>query len=1706
MTTTSSRMKTTLFLASGLALLLTPQMTARAADGEILQSANRPPVQTFYAPLPETSVLQALQSIHGGANWSRPSSPLYSYTSISVFVDGTVIYYDQWEDGYERDIANPNHLWSPSNPTGTQIWGDGDPSNGYPPDMPGDVLNAGEVIILSDKIPVDRIGRNAYWDGGDKFASTKPVSASRIVWASESKTLFAGGNEMYDTSYFGNGFVCPFGEDTPKQNEIFEYTGLMIMAGPDGASIALDTDADGKTEYTYELAEGETVFVDGGVHEGATVTASAGSVQVDIVTGDVYDGYESRFYKLLPTRMWSTAYTSPVGTSSRKGGSRVWMYNPGDTALQVTWETRSRSGKTTLPARASGYVAVTDANSGIRVTADAPFYACQAIDCVGRGTSTRRSGGDNRTYDWGLTLVPDNALSTQIVTGIGLGQDPTERQTENSTPVWVTSPIRDTVVYVDYDGNLSTGSRVDPNGNRCDQIVSLDRLDSTRLYNPSGDQTGMLVYTLDGTRICAAWGSDPSKASSGSPGLDLGTGIPPMPECFVQKESELTQDNDGDGWLTPGDTLTYRLQVLNVGRQPVTDITLREVLPEAGIAYVEGTFAYTNPWGTKRALPDAAFTALASESGLEVTALDENFIPLYSDGTLNPGETWTFSFDVELLSLSGEEPDSLLNRVILETPYSTITNSVQDALRCRIGDWVWLDANGNGMQDAGEKPLPGVMVTLVDAQGNTVTDDRDLPYTAVTGADGAYLFRGVRPGTYAVAFSAPAAYTLTTADSGTDDEIDSDPAAATGRTALFTIRGGRVNLTHDAGFVIAPDANAAVSLVKTADSAPDGEPLEVSSGDTVVYSYTITNTGSVALRDLTLTDDKLGDIAELADLVLAPGESVVLTAEAMLLRDTVNIATVTGTPCADDGSDLPYVSDEPSYTVSAEDDATVLVPDAEPEPTSSLGSIVWCDADGDGIRDAGERGVSGVPVTLLRVTADGLETVATAKTDAAGVYRFTGLSAGDYLVRFSPNDSWSFTLPLQGDDTAVDSDAHPETGETETITLSAGEDLLTIDCGLVGGIPPGVCDWLEIAEKYNALIMGNLTTGTGDTEGNLLVGGNAMLGYGYSVGLIGPGYGRTRDAARPGTDALVVRGDLTESSVPDINGNVVYGGTYTNLTGTTAYRAYELRHVAPVTLDADWNVPEDGSGRTLEDVAADIVSFAKMAAALPDSEGVVYDASNPWDIVWTGTNTWRNVFSVTTNTFTLASNGIRLDVPPASKVLVNIFADTVNWTYASIALPEGMSPSQVLFNFVGTKTIETSGFLIPGSVLAPDADGAFLGGSIDGFAFFGGDVLTDTGFEFHDYPFLAFDCSESDVVTLRPALTLTTAVTAAEGVDGFSPAAEGELVRLPAGSVATLRWTIANPSTRTLSGIRLTDPLTGAVFAGPDTLAPGAAWTQTVTRVIGASTNVTASVTAAVDAVEGEDPYAGWTLTATDDLRFVTYDEAGWTAHLAAEALTAPAGAYVPRPDFEVTAIAFIEKPTITGDVFSVSVTIANSGEVSAIPGRLAIYIDAPEPVTAADLPDAWIDLTATDKALLAGGEGVTYEFHGLRAPADAGALHVRALIDAQDSVEELSEGNNQLPVFAWLIPITVHTSLSADGVTLRWNSYEGQVYSIRAAETVEGDAFAPCEGTDVNGIDLTNIPATPPENSVTIPLDDSRSMRFFRLRAEILNDAADLK
>ncbi|MGP1664987.1 MAG: MSCRAMM family protein [Rhodanobacter sp.] len=61
---------------------------------------------------------------------------------------------------------------------------------------------------------------------------------------------------------------------------------------------------------------------------------------------------------------------------------------------------------------------------------------------------------------------------------------------------------------------------------------------------------------------------------------------------------------------------------------------------------------------------------------------------------------------------------------------------------------VFLDLNGNGLQEAGESGLPGVTVTLSGAASHVLTTD----------ADGRYQFVSLRAGTYAVTETQPSAY------------------------------------------------------------------------------------------------------------------------------------------------------------------------------------------------------------------------------------------------------------------------------------------------------------------------------------------------------------------------------------------------------------------------------------------------------------------------------------------------------------------------------------------------------------------------------------------------------------------------------------------------------------------------------------------------------------------------------------------------------------------------------------------------------------------------------------------------------------------------------------------------------------------------------------------------------------------------------------
>lgn len=113
-----------------------------------------------------------------------------------------------------------------------------------------------------------------------------------------------------------------------------------------------------------------------------------------------------------------------------------------------------------------------------------------------------------------------------------------------------------------------------------------------------------------------------------------------------------------------------------------------------------------------------------------------------------------------------------------------------------LGDYVWEDLNGDGLQDMDEPGVEGVVVHLMDCDGGTLAE-------TMTDADGLYLFDDLAPGDYDVHFVLPAGWMFTTPDVGVDDAVDSD-TDMNGFTSCVSLAAGEENLTLDAGIVRIP--------------------------------------------------------------------------------------------------------------------------------------------------------------------------------------------------------------------------------------------------------------------------------------------------------------------------------------------------------------------------------------------------------------------------------------------------------------------------------------------------------------------------------------------------------------------------------------------------------------------------------------------------------------------------------------------------------------------------------------------------------------------------------------------------------------------------------------------------------------------------------------------------------------------------------------
>ncbi|MEE9414314.1 MAG: SdrD B-like domain-containing protein [Acidimicrobiales bacterium] len=175
-----------------------------------------------------------------------------------------------------------------------------------------------------------------------------------------------------------------------------------------------------------------------------------------------------------------------------------------------------------------------------------------------------------------------------------------------------------------------------------------------------------------------------------------------------------------------------------------------------------------------------------------------------------------------------------------------------------IGDVVWFDSNGNGLQDVAEPGVQGVAVSLISAGGATIA-------ATTTDALGNYLFADLAPGDYRLQFTLPAGHEWTSRNTGTNDELDSDVKPSTGKTPFTTLDPDEHDPSWDAGIWLPSSIGDRVWL----DTDRDGIQDAGESGLAGVKTTLLDGSGNAVATTTTDTD---GDYSFTK---LAPGTYVV---------------------------------------------------------------------------------------------------------------------------------------------------------------------------------------------------------------------------------------------------------------------------------------------------------------------------------------------------------------------------------------------------------------------------------------------------------------------------------------------------------------------------------------------------------------------------------------------------------------------------------------------------------------------------------------------------------------------------------------------------------------------------------------------------------------------------------------------------------------
>lgn len=388
------------------------------------------------------------------------------------------------------------------------------------------------------------------------------------------------------------------------------------------------------------------------------------------------------------------------------------------------------------------------------------------------------------------------------------------------------------------------------------------------------------------------------------------------------------------------------------------------------------------------------------------------------------------------------------------SPVATLTlGSVQDSwnvgmyVPVSIGNRVWNDLDGDGIQDGEEPGIGDIVVSLNNQDGIEVA-------TTETDDTGHYLFEGLSPGNYSVVFQLPDGYVFTipaktTAEivdpadgSYAYDDVTSDVDRDTGATPVIMFSSGTLSLSLDAGMFIPVSINGTTWHDINADGFHDKSLEPVLEGSTIIL-YDVDGDIAIGTSALVVGSSGIWSIDDLppgtySAQIQAPSGEWTLSP----IPEVQGNSTSTNFDPAN--SKTSPVSLQSGESGGGYFDAGFYLP-------ASVGDRVWFDEEPNGIQDFGESPME-EPVTVKLYDSLGYLKGET-QTSAGGYYQFTNLRPGTYEVEFIlPSEDFNFAIYKAGEDDALDSDADPKTGRAQ-VTLGSGEINDNIDAGIMDSSP-----------------------------------------------------------------------------------------------------------------------------------------------------------------------------------------------------------------------------------------------------------------------------------------------------------------------------------------------------------------------------------------------------------------------------------------------------------------------------------------------------------------------------------------------------------------------------------------------------------------------------------------------------------------------------